>query len=277
MANERKSFPKAWGENAGDNTDPGDPKTQAGWVAEIPPYQNENFNQNKITEMLGHIEVNGIPVWLTDTIYPINGLSLASDGLIYQSQGNSNTGNDPTVDSGANWIPYNQFFMAEYKRIAGTSGIISVSSGVNVFLDDPRWLLCDGQAVDRTIFSVLFARIGVSFGNGNGTTTFNLPDKSDGHVSVDVNGSLNDGSSNIRTLGQNGGEQSHTLTTAEMPSHTHSVPNTAATGVGEFAENAPAGASQTINTGSAGSGNAHNNIQPTLVDGYTFIYSNVVP
>jgi microcystin-dependent protein len=38
------------------------------------------------------------------------------------------------------------------------------------------YLLCDGQAVSRTTFSALFAVIGTTFGNGNGTTTFNLPD-----------------------------------------------------------------------------------------------------
>ena len=41
---------------------------------------------------------------------------------------------------------------------------------------DQGWLLCDGTAVDRTIFAGLFAVIGVTFGPGNGTTTFNLPD-----------------------------------------------------------------------------------------------------
>lgn len=38
------------------------------------------------------------------------------------------------------------------------------------------WLLCNGQAVDRTIAADLFAAIGTTYGVGNGTTTFNLPD-----------------------------------------------------------------------------------------------------
>ena len=39
-----------------------------------------------------------------------------------------------------------------------------------------EWLLCDGAAVNRTTFADLFTFLGVFYGNGNGTTTFNLPD-----------------------------------------------------------------------------------------------------
>ncbi len=38
------------------------------------------------------------------------------------------------------------------------------------------WLLCDGTAVSRTTYATLFALVGVRFGSGNGTTTFNAPD-----------------------------------------------------------------------------------------------------
>lgn len=38
------------------------------------------------------------------------------------------------------------------------------------------WLMCDGSAVDRTVYASLFASIGTTYGSGNGTTTFNLPD-----------------------------------------------------------------------------------------------------
>ena len=38
------------------------------------------------------------------------------------------------------------------------------------------WLLCDGSAVSRTTYSTLFAAIGVAYGSGDGSTTFNLPD-----------------------------------------------------------------------------------------------------
>ena len=38
------------------------------------------------------------------------------------------------------------------------------------------WLLCAGQAVSRTTYGALFAAIGTTYGTGNGSTTFNLPD-----------------------------------------------------------------------------------------------------
>jgi microcystin-dependent protein len=38
------------------------------------------------------------------------------------------------------------------------------------------WLECDGSAVSRATYAALFAAIGTTFGSGNGTTTFNLPD-----------------------------------------------------------------------------------------------------
>lgn len=40
----------------------------------------------------------------------------------------------------------------------------------------PGWLLCNGQAVSRTTYALLFAAIGTAYGVGDGSTTFNLPD-----------------------------------------------------------------------------------------------------
>jgi len=38
------------------------------------------------------------------------------------------------------------------------------------------WLMCDGSAVSRTVYASLFAAVGSSYGAGDGSTTFNLPD-----------------------------------------------------------------------------------------------------
>ena len=45
-------------------------------------------------------------------------------------------------------------------------------------IEPPGWLLCDGRAVSRTVYSELFSAIGVMFGSGDGSTTFNLPSQS---------------------------------------------------------------------------------------------------
>lgn len=73
-------------------------------------------------------------------------------------------------------------------------------------------LLCDGAAYSRTDYADLFAAIGTTYGAGNGTTTFNVPDCRD-RFPVGVSGT--------KVVGSTGGEDTHVLTTAEMPSHTH--------------------------------------------------------
>lgn len=77
-----------------------------------------------------------------------------------------------------------------------------------------NWLLCDGAAVSRTTYASLFAAVGTSYGTGDGTTTFNLPDLR-GRVPVGKNGG------SFGTLGATGGAETVTLTEAQMPSHTH--------------------------------------------------------
>jgi microcystin-dependent protein len=134
------------------------------------------------------------------------------------------------------------------------------------------WLLCYGQAVSRTAYSDLFTAIGTTYGAGDGSTTFNLPDlrgrvaagKDDmggsaaGRLTAPISGA---------TLGAFGGEQSHILSTTEMPAHSHSF------GIGQHDAaiyngnvNGGDGTNQTtFNSSSVGGGGAHNNVQPTIV------------
>ena len=79
------------------------------------------------------------------------------------------------------------------------------------------WLLCNGQAVNRTTFATLFAVIGTTFGIGNGTTTFNVPNYTNrGPV----------GAGGLYAVGATGGSKDATLV-----SHTHSVTGTFVTAV----------------------------------------------
>jgi len=78
------------------------------------------------------------------------------------------------------------------------------------------WLLCDGSAVSRTTYAGLFAVIGTTYGSGDGSTTFNLPDLR-GRVPVGRDASQ----AEFNTLGEAGGAKTHTLTTAEIPAHNH--------------------------------------------------------
>lgn len=76
------------------------------------------------------------------------------------------------------------------------------------------WLLCDGSAISRATYAALFAVIGTTWGVGDGSTTFNLPD---------MRGRFPLGRAAAGTgsaLGSTGGSLDHTHT---GPSHTHSV------------------------------------------------------
>lgn len=84
-----------------------------------------------------------------------------------------------------------------------------------------KFLACDGSAVSRSTYSLLFVAIGVNYGSGDGSTTFNLPDSRGAAVIGAGTGTYSGASP--RTLGQFVGEENHTLTQNELASHTHNV------------------------------------------------------
>jgi microcystin-dependent protein len=74
------------------------------------------------------------------------------------------------------------------------------------------WLLCHGQAIDRIEYAALFDAINVYYGQGDGATTFNVPDLRD-RMAL--------GASARRPLGYQGGAEEVALGVSEMPSHSH--------------------------------------------------------
>jgi microcystin-dependent protein len=88
-----------------------------------------------------------------------------------------------------------------------------------------------GQAISRTTYASLFALIGTTFGVGDGSTTFSLPDlRGRAIFGLDNMGgsaasriTVAGGNFNGTTLGATGGAENHALTQAEMPSHTHTA------------------------------------------------------
>lgn len=84
-------------------------------------------------------------------------------------------------------------------------GTIAPYGGSN---DPAYWLICDGRAISRTAYSELFSVIGTTYGTGDGSTTFNIPDLR-GNVAV--------GASATYDLGDSGGEDTHILVENELP------------------------------------------------------------
>jgi len=141
------------------------------------------------------------------------------------------------------------------------------------------WLICNGNAVSRTTYSSLFSIIGTTYGTGDGSTTFNLPNLK-GKVVV----GLDSGDTSFDVLGETGGAKTHTLTTAEMPSHTHVQNSHSHTNYGaliprgtggNFRELTVSPGSNNVNSGSTtavnqdtGGGLAHNNLQPYITLNY---------
>lgn len=198
------------------------------------------------------------------------------------------------------------------------------------------WLLCYGQAVSRATYAALFTAIGTTYGAGDGSTTFVLPDmrgrvpggKDDmggtaaGRLSVTLTGtrsstangnitglsstaglsigmraigtgvganavitaitsatavtlSVNNtatGSGSIRfavvdgaTLGAVGGSHVHALGIEQIPSHSHNYSNLGGSGGSSYSPGGESSAIEPYTTSSVGGGQAHPNVQPTII------------
>ena len=123
------------------------------------------------------------------------------------------------------------------------------------------WLLCDGSAVSRTTYADLFGAIGTTFGVGDGSTTFNLPDASSRFII---------GAGSTYAAADTGGADTHTLSTSEIASHTHYSGSSNRTQLSNtqggvyYENNWSLAAGGYYSTSSAGSGSSHENKPPFL-------------
>lgn len=149
----------------------------------------------------------------------------------------------------------------------------------------PRgWALCDGQLLLIATNQPLFSILGTTYG-GNGQTHFALPDlrgRSPMHVGTQT------------PLGERKGEESHALTTAEMPAHRHAMlatqrvadtaqpagarpAATAVSGPSIYADRGRATALEATAIGVAGSGQPHPNMAPYVTLNFIIALQGVYP
>jgi len=129
------------------------------------------------------------------------------------------------------------------------------------------WLYCNGQNVSRTTFANLFSAIGETFGAGDGSSTFSLPDLRDRFALGDKNIGASDTGriGNFDTdIGDSGGSDEHQLTEAEMPSHNHTY-GRIRNGDDQSGEQVGGGGDDgSFSTSTRGGDQAHNNMPPFL-------------
>ncbi|MDF3213139.1 phage tail protein [Mesorhizobium sp. M7A.F.Ca.CA.001.09.2.1] len=149
------------------------------------------------------------------------------------------------------------------------------------FVFPPKgWALCDGQLLPINQNQALFSLLGTTFG-GDGRVNFALPDYR-GRMPIHVGSG--------HTLGERGGEQAHTLSISELPTHTHlgmatntngavPIPGNAFLGAVNNAYTQPAQLTS-INPGTIanqGGSQAHLNMQPFLTLSFCIALQGIFP
>jgi len=151
--------------------------------------------------------VTGSIVAATGTVSNLNSTSVTSTNATVSNQLNCNNVSVSGVITTPTGGP-----------IGSPVGSITMYGG---FSAPAGWLLCNGTAVSRTTYAGLFNIIDIAFGQGDGSTTFNLPNM--------IN-RFPVGSGDSYSTGNTGGNATKTLGTTEIPAHTHDVPQIDITG-----------------------------------------------
>jgi len=150
------------------------------------------------------------------------------------------------------------------------------------FVFPPKgWALCDGQLLPINQNQALFSLLGTTFG-GDGRVNFGLPDLR-GRVPIHVGSG--------HTLGERGGEQAHTLSISEIPTHVHVLKGSGDTGNSQSAANnvlgvvpgrayTDASALVALNPATipnVGGSQAHLNMQPFLTLSFCIALQGIFP
>ena len=137
------------------------------------------------------------------------------------------------------------------------------------------FLLCDGTAVSRTTYSALFAVVSSLYGDGNGSSTFNVPDLRGRFIAGwDAGAGSNvltstAGASGTMIVGASiantGGIQAVTLSVGEIPAHSHTFTQFGSNAGGNEGGGPLWQYTSTSDTSDTGGGGAHSNIPPSMI------------
>lgn len=265
-------------------------------------------SSNQVFDTLSHL--NGQVIAFTP--HTTNTAGSPSVTLNVDSLGPKPVRTAPSVDIQSGVLIQGTPYAALYNNSDGAFYLFGVGSapGVPLLAGMDYWdtttpstgfIFPAGQAISRTTYSAAFAKWGTTYGTGDGSTTFNVPDKT-GRISAMKEASATRLTStyfggNSTTLGAIGGSESHALTQAELPAfkpgititdpghtHTGSAPtqgtNATSSGTAQWG-NTNTGTGNiplTINSASTGitaaftnnlgSGSAHVIVQPTIICNY---------
>jgi microcystin-dependent protein len=205
---------------------------------------------------------------------------LTGDCIVEKNEfigGNLNVNGNLTVDknlmvngdlSARNFYASGNYYLDNYVLIP--PGTIIQSAATN---EPAGWLNCDGRELNRDQYYDLFTAIGLTYTiPSENDTSFNIPDCR-GRVNI---GSGTGSGLSTRLLGATGGEENHTLTIQEMPSHSHELdrrlnPENTACDPNDAHANNPSACTTDretniiFNTYPKGNGAEHNNMQPFIV------------
>lgn len=151
------------------------------------------------------------------------GLNIDSSGVISVAKGDSGAKeieikeSAPTDPNTVLWINPETDICQPGESTGGVSpvGTIAEYAGTT---DPDGWMICDGREISREQYPLLFKVIGTTYGSGNGSTTFNIPNLK-GKTTYGYDSS----NANFNGMGKTGGEITHKLTVNEMPSHSHRI------------------------------------------------------
>lgn len=155
---------------------------------ELPPLEEFQAVQYVVTYEQAYLMQEGIPEWASTVTYYKGSLTkqVTANGFkVYCSLADNNTNN--ALSDTSKWKVVmdseNLYAMqSDVTQLQTDMALISYVGDIKTSVrtaNHGNWFLCNGQAISRTTYSTLFSLIGTTYGEGDGSTTFNIPDYTD--------------------------------------------------------------------------------------------------